>query len=378
MGMAMQIIHEIIQGAMETKPKVALDTCCVQYYISNPPIQPWADCLDPVFRAGLDGKIELYISAVVVSELLADLYFTSRQPDYDPELDLLAILNRHFQMLDVNGEVARAAGRLRGNHAPGDKMVLKTPDALIGATSLVNGHTLFITNDAELARALPDENCIYLKELALDWLDQNFPATCVDVARTVSPTYSEMSLFPNSTIATPELGSIRPDPSADWRRILADAFTVATMLNEPCVFFLLMRGEGSRTETVEVISWHEGLENVRRPDAMIGRIENHLGYSRRTGRANNSNHYACAFCFTSLKREHIRQSQACYASKSDHQKEVDAWDGYLGILWRFRSALNLPQITWLLCEDTMARYLKPHETLQFLEQAKNIFGWESK
>ncbi len=377
MGTAMQVIHEIIQGKMHTKPKVALDTCCVQYYISKPPVQPWADCLDPIFQAGLDGKVELYVSTVVMSELLAHVHFVNRhQAGYDLELDLLAILNRHFQVLDVNSEVARAAGRLRGNYTPGDKMVLKTPDALIGATSLANGHTLFITNDAELARALPNENCIYLKELALDWLAQNFPAGCVDEARMVSPTYSGMSLFPDSTIVTPELGSIRPDPSVDWRRILADAFTVATMLNEPCVFFLLMRDEESRTETIEVISWYEGLENVRRPDAVIRRIENHLGYSRRTGRANNSNHYVYAFCFTSLARERSRQSQPCYASKSDPQKEINAWDGYLRILWRFRSALNLPQTTWLLCEDGVARYLKPRETSQFLDQAKNVFGWE--
>lgn len=378
MGTAMQVIHEITQGMMQTKPKVALDTCCVQYYISKPPVQPWADCLDPVFRAGLKGKVELYVSTVVISELLAHAHFANRhQAGYDPELDLLAILNRHFQVLDVNGEVARAAGRLRGNYAPGDKMVLKTPDALIGATSLANGHTLFITNDAELARALPNENCIYLKDLALDWLAQNFPARCLDVTRTVSPARRRRDLFPNSAIVTPEIGSIRPDPFAGWKRILADAFTAAIVLNEPCVFFVLTRSEGRKTETIEVLFWHEGLENVRKADALIRHIENHLGYSRRTGRANNSNHYVYAFFFTSLARERIRQSQPCYASKSDLQKATDAWDGYLRLLWRFRSVLNLPRTTWLLCEDGVARYLKPWETSQFLEQAKNVFGWEN-
>jgi hypothetical protein len=37
-------------------PKIGLYTCCVQYYISNPPVQPWADCLDPIFQAGLGGQ----------------------------------------------------------------------------------------------------------------------------------------------------------------------------------------------------------------------------------------------------------------------------------------------------------------------------------
>jgi hypothetical protein len=48
----------------------------------------------------------------------------------------------------------------------------------------------------------------------------------------------------------------------------------------------------------------------------------------------------------------------------------------LSPLWRFRSGLALPQTTWLLCEDGVARYLKASDTGQFLDQAKNVFGWE--
>ena len=45
-------------------------------------------------------------------------------------------------------------------------------------------------------------------------------------------------------------------------------------------------------------------------------------------------------------------------------------------LWRFRSALSLPQTTWLLCEDGEARILKPADTMQFLTQASNVLGWK--
>ena len=95
-------------------PKIGLDTNCVQYYISDPPVQPWADCLDSIFQAGLGGQAELYVSTVVVSELLTHVHFAHRNNGYDPELDLWAMLNRHFQVLDVCGDVAKAAGRLRG------------------------------------------------------------------------------------------------------------------------------------------------------------------------------------------------------------------------------------------------------------------------
>lgn len=377
---ATDLIQEIIEvAATEGKPKVALDTCCVQYYISNPPVQPWADCLDPIFRAGLEGKVELYVSTVVISELLAQVHYANRhRVGYDPELDLLAILNRHFHVLDVNSEVARAAGRLRGNYVVGDKMVLKTPDALIGATSLANGHTLFVTNDAQLARALPDGKCIYLRDLALDWLAQNFSARCLDSTRTVTPSRSGSRLLPNGPIVTPELGSIQPDSSANWRRILADAFTAASALNEPCIFFVLTRRNGRKMETVEVVFWHEGLEAARPATRIVRRAQEHLGYSPPTGKANNANHEVFVFCFTSMNRERARQSQTCFASKSDHQKQADAWDSYLRPLWCFRSALTLPQTTWLLWEDGVARYLKPLETSQFLDQAKNVLGWEGK
>jgi len=51
---------------------------------------------------------------------------------------------------------------------------------------------------------------------------------------------------------------------------------------------------------------------------------------------------------------------------------------FLGPLWRCRYALDLPQATWLLCENGEARILKPAETMQFLKQASNVLGWEDE
>src|SRR4051812_20959525 len=119
---ATQRIDVITRPAGGVKPKIGLDTNCVQYYLSKPPVQPWADCLDPIIQAALDDRVELYVSTVVVSELLAHAHCDSRsRTGYDPEFDLLSILNQHFQILDVDKEVAKAAGRLRGTHLPGDK-----------------------------------------------------------------------------------------------------------------------------------------------------------------------------------------------------------------------------------------------------------------
>jgi len=379
MPSATERIQEVIQTTATGKPKIALDTCCVQYYLRNPPVQPWADCLYPVFRAAVDGKIELYVSTVVVSELLAHVHFAHRyNAGYDPEIDLLAIINRHFQVLDVTGDVARAAGRLRGSYVPGDKIVLKTPDALIGATSLTDGHTLFITNDAQLADALPESNCIYLCDVALEWLARSFPDTCFNGSTSVSPSKSGRGLPVGLSTAFRELGGIQPDPSSTWKRILKDALTVASAVNEPCVFFVLAKKNSRRIETREVLFWHESLTESRPPRKVIKRLHDHLGYSERSGIANNARSSIYGLLFASLASEKARQNHPGFASKSDHQKTMDAWNAYLAPWRTYRSCLNLPQTTWLLCEDRAARVLDVAATIRFMDRAGNVLGWKDE
>jgi len=360
-------------------PMIGLDTCCVQYYISNPPVQPWADCLDPIFQAGVSGQAELYISTVVVSELLAHVHFDHRHnAGYDPELDLMAIMNRHFRILDVDGPVANAAGRLRGNYAPGDTMSLKTPDALIGATSLQHNHTLFVTNDRQLADAFPTGTCIYLRDIALDWLGREFPAGCLDATGVVKSSNRGPGLPSGASVATLGLGSVKPDPRVSWKRILADGFTVASALNEPCVLFVLTQRNGRKTETTEVLFWHEGLKG-REPHQVLKKLRSHLElkYDQKKDRHLAKRGKAIhIFCFTSMDREHTRQSQPSFNSKSDHRKKAGAWNGYLSPLRHFRAALGLPQTTWLFCENGAARELKVAETLRFLDRARNVLGWE--
>ena len=379
MPTATERIQEVTQAMATGKPKIALDTCCVQYYISNPPMQPWADCLDPIFQAAVDGRIDLYVSTVVVSELLAHVYFANRHnAGYDPELDLLAIMNRHFQVLGVDGAVAKAAGRLRGSYAPGDRIALKTPDALIGATSLTNGHTLFITNDAQLADALPETNCIYLRDVALEWLVRSYPDPCFDGSAPVSPSKNGKGLPTGVSMASLELGGVQPDPSAKWKRILKDAQIVASAVNEPCVFFILAEKNGRKMETREVLFWHESLTESRPPKRVIKRLHEHLAYSSRTGNAANPKGHIHGFVFASLAREKARQNHPGFASKSDHQKHADAWNAYLTPWRTYRSCLDLPQTTWLLCEDGAAHVLTMATTGRFLDQARNVLGWKDE
>jgi hypothetical protein len=108
------------------------------------------------------------------------------------------------------------------------------------------------------------------------------------------------------------------------------------------------------------------------------RLHDHLGYSRRTGTANNTRSTVHGLVFASLAREKARQNHPDFASKRNHQKEADAWDAYLA-MWRiYRSCLDLPQTTWLLCEDGAARVLDATATVRFLDQARNALGWKDE
>jgi predicted nucleic acid-binding protein len=372
MPTATERILEVTQATVNGKPKIALDTNCVRYYLED--TKPWSDLLDPIFQAGISGTVDLYISTVVVAELLTFLIQKPRnEAGYDAELFLTSLINRHFAVLDVNETVARAAGRLRGTESK-----LATPDALIGATSLTNGHTLFITNDAQLADALPDSNCICLREGALEWLARSFPGLCFDGCAPVICSKKGKGLPTNISTASLELGGVQPGPSVKWKRILKDAQTVASAVNESFVFFVLGEKNGRRMETREVLFCHEGLTESRPPKKVIKRLQDHLGYSGRTGAATNVGSHIHGLVFASLAREKARQNNPGFTSKSDHQKDSDAWNAYLALWQTYRSCLNLPRTTWLLCEDGAARVLDVSATIRFLDQARNVLGWKDE
>jgi predicted nucleic acid-binding protein len=363
-----QQIQKIIQPVTNQPAKIGLDTNCVQYYLND--ISPWADCLQPIFQAALSGKVELYVSIVVVSELIAHVHLDSRnEVGYDPEFNLLAILNCHFQILDVTEDIAKAAGRLRASHASGKKLTLKTPDALIGATSLTSGHKVFITNDEQLANALSNCDCIYLKDLALEWLEQNFAHSCLVSSRPI-PVSKTTSGIVGSAILAEEICSIKPHIQTTLDCILFDASITAVALNEPCLFFVLVNNVHGNPEIEEVLFWHNGFNHSRPIKNIKKYLTKHLKI--------NNNKQIYTLCFASLDREFVRQNQRNFASKTPRQKKAEAWKAYLSILWSFQDLMRFPQTAWLFCENGNAQQLNTIDTLAFLNQASKILGWKEE
>ena len=213
--------------------------------------------------------------------------------------------------------------------------------------------------------------------MALEWLAQQFPKACLADPTPVKCKTRGKGLPGKPNMATLELGSIQPDPAAKWDRILADCLNVAAALNEPCLFFVLSAKEGWKTETREVLFWHDGFAANRDPKRVMRRLHDHLGYSPRTGTASNGKHSIHAFCAASLDRARARQTEPRFTTRCNHDKEAEAWKEYLDLLWLYRQVISLPQTEWLLCEDGVVYRMNAGATVDLINRARNVLGWES-
>ncbi|MBI1878386.1 MAG: type II toxin-antitoxin system VapC family toxin [Chloroflexi bacterium] len=159
----------VLQNAIQQGVTLCLDTNCLLYYFSGH--QPWADNLQPVFEAREQGKIRLVTSTITLAEVLA------RAADNTQASQLLDTIRRYFEIIPVSDQTGIYAGGIRQGSS------IKTPDAVEMATALDTGATLFITNDEQLIRA-PQPAALYLKDLALDWLEDEF-SLCIDTGQPV-------------------------------------------------------------------------------------------------------------------------------------------------------------------------------------------------
>lgn len=159
----------ILRNAIQQGLTLCLDTNCLLYYFGGE--QPWQQNLHPIFEARDQGKIQLVTSSITLVEVLA------RAQTPTQESQLLNTIRRYFDIIPVSDQTGVDAGRIRqGSH-------VRTPDALEMATATTTGATLFITNDEQLIRTpLQGSQALYLKDLALDWLEDEFDA-CLDTSQ---------------------------------------------------------------------------------------------------------------------------------------------------------------------------------------------------
>lgn len=164
---AQTILHRAIQQGLT----LCLDSNCLMYYFGGK--QPWQSNLHPIFEAKEQGRVQLVTSSVTLAEVLA------RARDPNEESLLLNTIRRYFDIIPVSDATGVDAARIRQSSK------VKTPDAVEMATATQTSATLFITNDEQLSRTpLPGSQALYLKDLALDWLEDEFDA-CINANQPV-------------------------------------------------------------------------------------------------------------------------------------------------------------------------------------------------
>jgi len=129
------------QKELKKLKKVGLDSSILIYHLED--LEPYSNLTEHIFAMIAEGSISAVISTVSVTELLVQPFTTGQQDRIETfERFLFSFPNKELKSPDY--AIAREAARLRSKYR------VRTPDALLIATSLNEKADAFITNDARL------------------------------------------------------------------------------------------------------------------------------------------------------------------------------------------------------------------------------------
>lgn len=121
--------------------KVGLDTSLLIYHLED--IEPYADLTEVTFSAIAEGLTRAVLSMISVTELFV-------QPFARGEEDRITIFEQFIlslpntDLIPPTYTIAKEAARLRAKYA------IRTPDALLISTALIEKAEAFLTNDSRL------------------------------------------------------------------------------------------------------------------------------------------------------------------------------------------------------------------------------------
>lgn len=221
---------------------ICLDTNCLLYFFKGE--MPWADSLRPVFEAKDQGNVSLFTSSMTLAELLARV-------DPSDQSSMLSSIRQYFNLVPVNDDIGIQAANIRRapNPGKGPRPLVKTPDAVEMATAENTRSLLFITNDEQLTRMPQTVKALYLKELALDWLEDEFNA-CISS--------NTATAIPDSPPPRLDL-TFRRDPEQDWMVLqnamsadlfVSNALLIAELVNGPCAVIAQVQRQNGEDQAV--------------------------------------------------------------------------------------------------------------------------------
>ena len=148
----MEVERMEFQKELKKLKKVGLDSSILIYHLED--LEPYANLTENIFAAVAEGFLSAALSTVSVTELLVQPFAAGQQDRIAAfERFLFSLPNTELKSPDY--PIAREAARLRS------KYKLRTPDALLLATSIDEKADAFITNDGRL-RTLKAEGLVIL------------------------------------------------------------------------------------------------------------------------------------------------------------------------------------------------------------------------
>lgn len=127
--------------------RVLLDTVAMIYFLEEN--QRYSRKAEKIFGRIESGELQGVMANLVFAELLVPLY-RSGDPQAAAGLTNRLINFRNLEVITLTTEISREAARLRADYG------LRTPDAIHGATAIINQATGILTNDKRL-KALTQE-----------------------------------------------------------------------------------------------------------------------------------------------------------------------------------------------------------------------------
>ena len=140
------------QSVLRRLKKVGLDSSILIYHLED--LEPYANLTENIFSMVAEGSLSAVLSTVSVTELLVQP-FAAGQKDRIAAMERFLFSLPNTEIKSPDYPIAREAARLRSQYR------IRTPDALLIATSMNEKADAFITNDADL-RALRAEGLAIL------------------------------------------------------------------------------------------------------------------------------------------------------------------------------------------------------------------------
>jgi predicted nucleic acid-binding protein len=140
------------QSLLRRLKKVGLDSSILIYHLED--LEPYANLTENIFSMVAEGSLSAVLSTVSVTELLVQP-FAAGQKDRIAAMERFLFSMPNTEIKSPDYPIAREAARLRSKYR------IRTPDALLIATSMNEKADAFITNDAGL-RAIRAEGLAIL------------------------------------------------------------------------------------------------------------------------------------------------------------------------------------------------------------------------